>query len=198
VTQWSPNLTIRPRERRVTIFIFLVWQWALISRRPTMRRHPEPTSVGTRKAHDTHREYSTDRSTPETFNLSISLRNEAWSGGRPRHNTHWLNGGGGPPGAHGRPRRGGSTLELDRWFLSRAISITLDARCDACNRKKGNHVYGAAVRPVIQPHPELASSLPWAELLPHKARRPLSPHPFRLLLFSLQLPLSFHENLSRG
>ena len=64
-----------------------------------MRRHPEPLGLGTRKARDTHREYSTARRTPETFSLSISsLRNEAWSEGSPRHDTLWLKGGGGPPG----------------------------------------------------------------------------------------------------
>jgi hypothetical protein len=67
-----------------------------------MRRYPEPIGLGTRKARDTHREYSKVRSAPETFSLLISaLRNEAWSGGSPRHDTPWLNGGEGPPGVHG-------------------------------------------------------------------------------------------------
>jgi len=97
-----------------------------------MRRYPEPIGLGTRKARDTHREYSKVRSAPETFSLLISaLRNEAWSGGSPRHDTPWLNGGGGPPGSMGPPRRGGSTPELNHWLQSRAILTILDARCDA-------------------------------------------------------------------
>ncbi len=103
-----------------------------------MRRHPEPVGLRTRKARNTHREYSTVRYTPETFSLSISsLRNEAWSGDSPRHYTPWLNGGGDPRGPMGPPRHGGFTQELDRWLLSRDISSILDARCDACGRKRG-------------------------------------------------------------
>jgi hypothetical protein len=161
-----------------------------------MRRQPEPAGLGTRKARDTQREYSTGRKTPEVFSLSISsLRNAAWSGGSPRQDTRWLKGEGVLRGPMGSPRRGGSTPEPDRSLLSRAISTILDARCDACNRNRGKlRLWRGG-----PPRHSLASCACFFPSLGFAAPGPApNRKPFRQLLFSLQLPLSSFDYLRRG
>ncbi len=113
-------------------------QWLLILRKSIIIRHSAPAGLGTRKSRENQRKLSTWRNSPLRVSLLIFFFKKTTSSrGSPRHETPWLNGGGGLYASKGPPRRGGPTPLLVRSSLSLSTSTIADARCDECSRKRG-------------------------------------------------------------